>query len=88
MAMNCCVAPTATCGLAGVTAIDTRVALVTVKVAGPEIMLPSLAVTVVLPAAIEEANPLEPGALLTVATPALEELQVTREVIPCVVVSE
>jgi hypothetical protein len=34
------------------------------------------------------ANPLEPAALLTVATPVLDELQVTAVVKSCVVLSE
>ena len=51
-------------------------------------MPPDVAVIVVLPVATAVANPLEAGALLTVATPGLEELQVTKEVIPCVEASE
>ena len=81
MAMNCCVVPLAMLGVAGVTAMDTRVALVTVNVVALE-MPPSVAVTVVGPAATEVASPWEPAALLTVALPVSEELQVTREVSP------
>ena len=66
--------------------MDTRVALVTVSVVAPE-MPPNVAVTVVSPAATDVANPLEAAALLTVATPGAEELQVTDVVRFCVVVS-
>ena len=44
--------------------------------------------TVVVPAAVPVASPLEPDALLIVATPVLEELQVTEAVRSCVVLSE
>jgi len=53
----------------------------TVNVVTPE-MPPVVAVIVVLPEATEVAIPLEAGALLTVATPGLEELQVTKDVSP------
>ena len=87
MAMNCCVVPKAILGVAGVTAMDTRVALLTVNVVAPE-MPPIAAVTVVAPALTGMANPLEPTALLTVATPVSEELQVANVVRFCVVLSE
>ena len=67
MAVNCSVSPLAMLGLAGVTAIDTNVAEVTVSVVLPE-MLPLVAEIVVLPAAAELASPCEPPALLIVAT--------------------
>jgi hypothetical protein len=51
-------------------------------------MLPDAAVIVVGPAAAEVANPLEPGILLMVAAPALDEPQVTAVVRSCVVLSE
>ena len=60
---------------------------VTVSVAALEIP-PDAAVIVVEPAATEVANPLEPAALLMVATPAADELQVTAVVRFCVVLSE
>ena len=66
-------------GRVGLTAMDSRVAPVTVNVVLPE-KLPDVAVIVVLPAATDVANPLKPAALLTVATPELEELQVTDSV--------
>ncbi len=76
MAANCLVVPFAMLGLAGVTARETSVAAVTVSVVDPD-MLPDAAVIVVKPAATGVATPLEPAELLIVATPVLEELQVT-----------
>ncbi len=67
--------------------MDTSVAGVTVRVVDPD-MLPDVAVIVVDPVATAEANPLEPAALLIVATPVLDELQVTAVVRSCVVLSE
>ena len=52
---------------------------VTVKGVDPEI-LPDAALIVVCPAATEVASPLEPAALLMVATAVLDELQVTEAV--------
>jgi hypothetical protein len=74
-------------GLFGVTARDTSVAGVTVSVVDPE-TLPDAALIVVEPAAAEVATPLEPAALLIVAIPVAEELQVTVFVKSCVVLSE
>jgi hypothetical protein len=74
-------------GLVGVIAMDKRNAGVTVRVVDPD-MLPDVAVIVVDPVATGVANPLEPAALLIVATPALDELQVTAVVKFCVVLSE
>jgi hypothetical protein len=74
-------------GFDGVTAIDMSIAGVTVRVVDPA-MLPDVAVIVVDPAAIEAANPLEPGVLLMVAAPALDEPHVTAVVRSCVVLSE
>ena len=74
-------------GLVGVIAMDTSAAGVTVRVVDPE-MLPDAAVIVVEPVATAAANPLEPVALLIVATPVLVELQVTAVVRFCVVLSE
>jgi hypothetical protein len=71
----------------GVTAMDTSVAGVTVRVADPD-MLPDVAVIVVEPAATDVAKPLEPAALLMAATPAADEFQVTDAVRSCVVLSE
>ena len=85
--MNCCVVPFAIEGLIGVTAIDVSVAAVTVRVVDPDI-LPDIALIVVEPVATRVASPLEPAALLMVATPVLDELQVTVVVRFCVVLSE
>jgi len=74
-------------GLIGVTAIEDSVAFVTVSVVAPE-TAPRVAVMVVEPAATDAASPLEPAALLTVATGKDEELHVTNDVIICVVLSE
>ncbi len=71
--------PLAIEGLPGVTAIDNSVAAVTVRVADPE-MLPSVAWIVVDPAATEVASPFDPVELLIVATPVLDEAQVTEAV--------
>jgi hypothetical protein len=74
-------------GLAGVTVMDASVAEVTVSVADPD-MLPDVAVIVAEPAAVEVASPLEPAAVLMVATPVSEEFQVAVAVKSCVVLSE
>ena len=63
--------------------MDTSVAGVTESVVDP-IMLPDAAVIVVEPAAAAAANPL---LILMVATPVLDELQVTDAVKSCVVLS-
>jgi hypothetical protein len=74
-------------GLVGVTAIEDRVAFVTVRVVVPE-TAPRVALIVVEPAATDVASPLEPAVLLIVATGTDEELHVTNDVIFCVVASE
>ncbi len=81
------VVPRAMLGLAGVTAMDTSVAGVTVMVVEP-VVPPEVAVIVVEPAATEVASPFEPAALLIVATAVADELQVTAVVRFCVVPSE
>jgi hypothetical protein len=50
--------------------------------------LPEVALIVVDPAATDVASPFEPAALLIVAMPVLDELQVTAAVRFCVVLSE
>jgi hypothetical protein len=87
VAENCCDVPRAILELAGVTEMETRVALVTVKVAVPE-TLPDVAVIVLLPGATVVADPLEFAALLIAATPEFEELHVTSLVRSCAVLSE
>jgi hypothetical protein len=74
-------------GLVGVIAMDSSVAGVTVRVVDPD-MLPDVAVIVVNPVAAAKADPLDPAALLIVATPVSDELQVTAVVRSCVVLSE
>ena len=73
MAVNCCVDPAETDGLAGVTAMETRVGAVTVKTVEP-LIAPEVAVIVELPAAMEVANPTE----LMVAVLVAEEVQVAE----------
>jgi hypothetical protein len=85
--MNCWVVPLAMLGLVGVIAMETSVAVVMVSVADPE-MLPDVALIVVEPAATDVASPLDPAALLIVATLVLEEFQVTAPVKSCVDPSE
>jgi hypothetical protein len=79
VAVNCCVLRIAIEGFAGVTSMETRVAAVTVNAVEP-LTEPEVAVMVVEPIAALEARPLDPLALLTVATAVLEELQVTEVV--------
>ncbi len=66
--------------------MDTSVAGVTVNVVLPETS-PNVAVIVVTPTVDEVANPFKPAALLMVAIPVSEEVQVTDDVRFCVVKS-
>jgi hypothetical protein len=66
-------------GFAGVTAIETSVAGVTVKVVDPE-TAPLAAPIVVIPGLIAVAKPLVPEALLTDATAAVDVVQATAAV--------
>jgi len=72
VAVNCRFVPDAIEGLAGVTAIDARVAEVTFSVVDP-LTVSELAEIVVVPTPFPMARP----ALDIVATPVAEELQVT-----------
>ncbi len=74
------VVPSGADGSAGVTAIETRVGDVTVKVADPE-MLPDVAVIVVGPVATDVASPDEE---LIVAFAVTDDVHVTAVVIVCV----
>ena len=74
-------------GSVGVTSIESSFAGLTVRLVLPE-RRPSVAVTVVSPAPTEVASPLEPEALLTVATALFDELQVTAAVRSSVVLFE
>lgn len=79
VATNCCVAPLAMEGVAGVTAIDTSVAGVTVSVATP-VTAPLVAEMTVVPVSTALARPLEPAALEIVAVAVVADPQVTLSV--------
>jgi hypothetical protein len=74
--------PTEIVGLAGVTAIETSAALLTVSVVDP-LTDPSVTVIVVSPYPVLVANPVP----LIVATPVFDELQLTEAVKNCVLPS-
>ena len=74
-------------GLGGITAMDTSVAAVTVKLVEP-VTAPSVAVILVKPGLAALASPLEPAALLMVAIAGADDVQVTVVVRFCVVLSE
>ena len=76
MAENCWVVPLAMEGVAGLTAMDTRVAAVTVNIVDPE-TLPRVALMVVVPALTPEARPSLLAAFEMLATAGAEEVQVT-----------
>jgi hypothetical protein len=82
VAVNCWFVPDVIEGFAGVTAMDTRVAAVTLRVVDP-LTVPELAATVVVPTPFPVARP----PLEIVATPGDEELQVTVLVRFCVLPS-
>ena len=71
------VMPKAILDLTDVTAMDSNTAGDTVRLTGAETMLPRSAVMALVPAATEVAKPLEPAALLMVATDEVAEAQVT-----------
>ena len=76
VALICRVSPSATDGLAGVTAIDTRVAAVTVSSVEPAMpLVGSVARMVVVPAAIPDARPRVPEIVETVATLPFDDPQ-------------
>ena len=72
--------PSAILGLIDLTAIETNVAGVTVKVTGAEVMAPIAAVMLLVPAATEVARPLEPAALLIIVTEVVADAQLTKVV--------
>ena len=74
MAVNCCAVPSAIEADCGLTAMETKIAGVTVKVAVP-FTAPEAALIVVVPAVKVVASPCEPEASLMVATLAGEEPQ-------------
>jgi hypothetical protein len=61
--------------------------VIAVNVVLPDLS-PAVAVMVVVPLATDVASPLDPAALLIVATLVLEELQFTKAVRICVELSE
>ena len=69
--------PSAMLGIGGVTAMETSLAADTVNLTGAEVIPPMAAVMALVPAATEVARPLEPVALLIVATDVVAEFQVT-----------
>ena len=87
VALNCCVNPLSTVGLAGVTLRETSAAAVTVSEVEPE-TAPEEAVIVVVPADREPAEPLEVTSLLITAILGSDELQVTDKVRSLVELSE
>jgi hypothetical protein len=74
VAENCYEVPNVIDGLAGVIAMDTRAAGVTVRTAVPDTEL-DVAVMVVIPAPKLVTRPALPEVLLTVATDAADEVQ-------------
>ena len=74
MAVNCCELPNVSDGPAGVIAMDTRAAGVTVSVAVPDTEL-DVAVMEVVPVPTLVARPELPAVLLTVPTDAADEVQ-------------
>jgi hypothetical protein len=86
VATNCRWVPFAMDGVAGVTAIDTSVALVTLRVVLP-LMVPRVAEMTVVPAATALARPSDPVALEMVAVAGVADAQVTAAVRSCVVAS-
>jgi hypothetical protein len=83
VAVNCCVCPFEIEGLEGVTAMDCRVAAVTVSTSAGEVTPLRLAVMLVVPAAKPVAKP--PGVM--VAVTVLDEVQAAWLVRFCVLLS-
>lgn len=87
MTENCCTVPRTMVELLGFTKMDTSTTEVTVIVVEPDTP-PDVAIIVVVPVETEVASPLEPAALLMLATVVDDELQTADVVIFCVVLSE
>ena len=83
VAENCCVPPTRTFAVAGVTAIDVNTGGTTARLA-EAIWALSAAVIVAVPTPVDVAMPCVPRELLIVATARLDELQLTEPVTFCV----
>ena len=81
MAANCRAVPRIMLGFTGVTVIEVITSGVTVSVAvGSEVTLENIAETAVEPMSMAVASPLEPEALLIVATAVFEDDQVAHVV--------
>ena len=88
VAVNCCVMPSGVIVTPPlVTAIDNKVALLTLNVVLPDTPF-KVAVIILVPAVIGVTRPLLPTALLIVAVAVVPELHVTKLVITCVLLSE
>lgn len=84
MAMNCWVVPSTMLGFAGAMVTEVMTAGVTLSVAeGFDVMLENVAAMVVVPSLTAMANPREPAALLIVATPVSNEVQIAHVVKFC-----
>jgi len=89
VALNGSVVPLATLRVTGVTIMDESVAAVTVRVTDPDFpVATSVAVIVTGLTVTEVASPLDPAALLTVATAVLEDVHFTDVVRSCFESSE
>jgi hypothetical protein len=87
VAVNCCVLSTKIDGDCGVTAIETSVGAVTVRVAVP-LTEPEVAVIVAVPPPTPDARPWLPAVLLMVAMLVLDDFHATEVVRVCMVPSE
>ena len=88
MAVNCVDKPSGVEGTAGVTAIETRRAAVTVSVVEPEVPLAgSVALITVDPTVSAVVSPAEPAAFEMLAVGGTEDCQLTVAVRSCVVLS-
>ncbi len=85
VAVNCCKVPSGRDAFTGVTAMELRVAFVTVKIAPAE-TLPAVAVIVDVPEARPFASPIAPLTLM-LATDGLDEVHWTDDVRFCVLLS-
>ena len=85
-AVKACDVPRASAPASGEMAIATSAAVETVKVVDP-LVLPSVAVSVVLPTATVVASPRLPSAFETVATAGVDVVQVASSVRSCVELS-
>jgi hypothetical protein len=86
VAVNCWLVPSASAGVAGVMANETRAAEVTVSVVDP-VTDPTLAEMFAVPCSTLLATPCPPEALLIVATPGVSEIHCTVPVMFCVLPS-